>query len=616
MMKNMRLMAKPVFCLALVCTMALATPAWAAVQATQPSMVVTATRTTENVAEVSSSVSVITAKDIEEKGITDFADALRETPGLWVYGNGHFGGQTSISIRGAGAGQTSILLDGVRIADPISTDNSFNLGMYSVNGIGQIEVVRGPQSTLYGSQAMAGVVNIITEKGQGAPKAWLSLEGGSHNTMLGQMGTKGKIENLNFSVSASGLTTDGISKAKDTQEDDAYKRTQLNGRIGWEFSDKAELYFIGYFNNSDLDYDSFYGAPADSLDNEKVNSYTGIMGFDQKILDWWDHKITLSQGEIKRNYSDNSEYKSLLNTAKWQHNLHYKDLNTLTLGVDWEEEKGDYSNPLYFDSLPEKSTHTTGLFLQDRLSLFESLFINAGVRADDHSEFGGKTTYRLGAAYLLKDFGTTFKANYGTGFKAPSLYQLYSPYGNKDLDPEESTGWDVGVEQKLWQDKIRLGLTYFELKTDDLIAWNFATWKYYNVNEAKSHGIEAFASIEVCPWLTLDGTYTLTDTEDESTGKELIYRPKDKVSFGAKITPMEKLIFRLYGIYVGDRYSDAANTEKVDGYITMNASANYKLNEVFTLFGRVVNLFDEDYEEVKDYNTLGFSTFFGIRAEF
>ncbi|MBU2516583.1 MAG: TonB-dependent receptor [Proteobacteria bacterium] len=606
-----------------------AAPVWAAESASeeegkakavhQGEMVVTATMTEEDLNKVPSTTFVVTDLEIKEKAQWSLMDALRDVPGVYIRSNGPFGGATGLSMRGAQDGQTQIMLDGVRLADPISTSGVMNIASLLTGGVSQVEVVQGPQSTLYGSDAMAGVVNIITKRGQGKPSGWASGSFGSHNTWQGSAGAQGQVDRFNFMLSGAGVTTDGISKVKIGSENDPYRAYQFNGRFGYDLNDNTEVYFIGYYNQSKTDYDG-YGATGliDTQDNTEVTSYTSILGLTNAPLAWWNHKLTFSYGSVDRDYNDGSTFTSYLTTAQWRHNLLYKDINTATLGVNWQQEQGEYSVPgAWGDTLDKKTVDTLSFYLQDQLKVLEGLYLLGGVRNDHHDGFGNRMTWRVGASYNLAASGTTFKGTYGTGFKAPTLYQLYSPYGSQDLGPEKSKGWDLGVVQQLWNKRIKLGLTYFNIQTDDLISFDLNTWKFNNLEEVKSQGLEFYAQAHLLPWLGVDFSWTYTDAQDQGTDKDLAYNPRDKGTLGVRLPLMgDRLNIRVWALYVGDRYTDAANTGEVDSYITVNATATYKLTKWLSVYGNVINLFDEDYVEIQGYNTLGLSGFLGLRAEF
>lgn len=600
--------------LAFLMTLALA----AAADATEPvhmaEMVVTATRTEQDIDQVPSTVYVVDKKEIKEKQVWSLDDALRFVPGVSVRSNGNFAGPTSLTMRGGGDEQVRLMLDGVRLADPITPSGAFNLSMFDLGSVDSIEVVQGPQSTLYGSDAMSGAINIITRRGRGKPSAWAWAEGGSYDTLRGQVGFQGQEKKFNFFVSGSGITTNGISTAKDQPEKDPYRSYQFNTRLGYDLPAGGEVYLIGYFHRADADYDAFWSSPADSQDHVRNTAWTGIAGLRQNLTPWWDHDLKVSRGHNQRDYSDNSTYKSHLTSAQWQHNLHYGEISTTSLGVDWEQEEGEYDSPLYSDRMGSRTADLWGVFLQEQLTPLPGLVLIGGVRQDQHQEFGGKHTWKLGAAYLLAATGTRFKANYGTGFKAPTIYQLYSKFGNQSLQPEESRGWDVGLEQYLWAKKIKVGLTYFNMDTDQLILWDYDAWKYKNISQASSHGLEFSAKAHLTSWLALEGSYTYTHSESESSGNELAYVPKHKATLGLRLAPLDGLVVRVFGLYTGRRYADEENTEEVDGYTVWNLAASYRLSKRVQIMGKVVNLFDEDYEEIQGYGTMGLSGFLGVRV--
>lgn len=593
----------------------LALPASAA---SRQEMVVTATLTQEELDQVPFTTFVVTDLDIKEKAQWSLVDALRDLPGLYVRSNGPFGGVTSLSMRGTQPGQSLLMLDGVRVSDPIAPGGSMDIASLLTGGIGQIEVVQGPQSTLYGSEALAGVVNIITKRGQGAPRAWASSGYGSHNTWLGSAGGQGQVGRFNFMLAGAGINTDGISKVQVGSEDDPYRAYQFNARLGYDLNDHTELYFVGYYNYSKTDYDGF-GASGlvDTNDNSKATAYTGILGLTNAPLPWWNHKLTVSYGSVDRDYQDGSTYTSYLTTAQWRHNLLYKDINTLTLGVSWQQEQGQYSEPGIFGyTLSKQTVDNLAFYLQDQVKLLQGLYLLGGLRHDHNDDFGGQVTWRVGASYLLAATGTIFKGSYGTGFKAPSLYERYSPYGSQDLEPEKSKGWDLGVVQSLWGKRVKLGLTYFNIKTENLISFDLNTWKYANLDQVRSQGLELFGQVQAAPWLGVDFSWTYTDAQDEATDKDLAYTPRQKGTLGLRLPLMkDRLLIRLWALYVGTRYTNAANAQEVDSYVTVNASASYRINQWLSVYGNVVNLFDENYVEIEGYNTLGLSGFVGLRID-
>jgi vitamin B12 transporter len=267
-------------------------------------------------------------------------------------------------------------------------------------------------------------------------------------------------------------------------------------------------------------------------------------------------------------------------------------------------------------TLNRQSVDNLAFYLQDQVKVLQGLYLLGGVRHDHNDDFGGQATWRVGASYTLAASDTVFKGTYGTGFKAPSLYQRYSPYGSQDLKPEKSKGWDLGVVQNLWGKRLKLGLTYFNIQTDNLINFDLNTWKYANVDQVQSQGVEFFAQAQVTSWLGVDFSWTYTDVQDQATDKDLAYTPRQKGTLGLRLPLFkDRLLIRMWALYVGPRYADAANTQEVDSYLTVNASANYSINQWLSIYGNLVNLFDEDYVEIQGYSTLGLSGFVGLRVD-
>ncbi len=588
-------------------------------------VVVTATKTEEQIKELSSSVSVITRTEIEQKKLDSVVELLRTIPGLDVTRSGGPGKSTAIYLRGGNAGHTLVLVDGVQVNSP--TLGSFDFADLTIDNIERIEIVRGPQSTLYGSDAMSGVINIITRKGVGKPKAALTFEGGSYQTYREVASLTAGSETVNFSLAASHLETEGISAAAEQQgnhEDDGYTNTTISMRLGAEVFKQARLDTSLRYIEAESELDAL------GMDdpNYKQDSRTLILGtnFSHYLTGWWEQilKLQLTKNELEYTDPDTSWNNFKIDTAvreaEWQHNLYLlDDTDTLTLGAEYEEQAGE--NQGVFDEF----VINRALYIQNQLKLLDkSLFITAGARLDDHSLFGSQDTYRVGLAYRLKSTNTSFKANLGTGFKAPTLNDLFyrDPWGsrgNPELEPEENQGLDFGIEQRFWEDRIFLGATYFYNSFDNLIEWvEYAPWSWepQNVADATTAGWELEADINPVDELKLSGNYTYTDTENKQTGKELSRRPKHKLNLNLNYRPWEKLNLNLGINYVGQRWNDADNKKRVDSYTRVDLAISYDICDYAQLFGRVENLLDKQYQEVLDYSAPGASFYGGVKLTF
>ena len=607
-------------------------------------IVITATRIETASREVGSSITVITNQQIEERQNTTVLEVLRTVPAVDVVRSGGPGGQTSVFIRGAKSEHTLVLIDGIEMNDPITPGRSYDFANLTTDNIERIEIIRGPQSTLYGSDAIGGVINIITKRGKGKPRGFMSAEGGSFNTFTEKAGVSGGNQWANYSLGISRWDTDGISAANEkdgNHEKDGYENTSISTRLGVTPAENLDTDFILRYINAKADIDNSGGVGGDDPNN-KADSEQLFLRTQARLSlfnDLWEQKLGFSLTDLDRDYRndtdadhpsdlDRSSYDGKILKFDWQHNLYLHETNTLTLGVENEEEKGKskyYSEsalgPPYTSNFKEETARTTGYYLQDQVKLWDSWFTTLGVRLDDHSKFGSETTYRITSAYLVRQTGTKFKGTYGTGFKAPTLYQLYSQYGNQNLDPEESTGWDIGVEQSLFDKKLILGATYFSNEFDELIEFESSTWKYINVAEAEARGVEVFVSARAIDDLTLRASYTYTDTEDKETGKDLLRRAQNKFGLDVNYQFMDKGNVNLSLVYVGKRddndYSTwPATRVELDDYVLANLAASYDITRNIQVFGRVENFLDEDYEEVKGFGTPELSAFAGCKLSF
>jgi vitamin B12 transporter len=606
-------------------------------------VVVTATRMETPSREVASSITVITERQIRESQKPTVLEVLRDVPALDVVQSGGPGRTTSVFIRGAKSEHTLVLMDGVEMNDPMDPGRSYDFANLTTDNIERIEILRGPQSTLYGSDAMGGVINIITKRGRGKPGGFVSAEGGSFKTFTEKAGITGGSHLINYSLGLLRWDTDGFSAASENDgntEKDGGENTSVSARLGVTPAECLDLDFILRCIDAEADLDNSGGAGGDDPNNTEetkqlfFRSQARLSLFD----DLWEQKLGFSLSDHDRKYRndkdadhpddmDRSSYEGRIYKFDWQHNLYLHRTNILTLGVEHEEEEGKseyYSESAWgpYSSPFEKQTaRTTGYYLQDRIRLWDSWFTTLGARVDDHDRFGTEKTWRVASAYLIRRTGTRVKATYGTGFKAPTLYQLYSDYGDENLNPEESKGWDVGVEQSLLDEKLTLGVTYFRNEFENLIDFDSGTSKYENVAEASTGGVELFASLQPLDGLTVRVGYTYTDTEDKTTGEKLVRRPRNKFRIDSNCRFLEKGNVNLGVLYVGKRddmdYSTwPSRRVELDDYVRVDLAASYQVTGNVQIFGRIENLFDEDYEEAIGYGTPGISAYGGVKFSY
>jgi vitamin B12 transporter len=579
-------------------------------------VVVTATRVPTAEREIGSSVTVITEEEIKAKGYTTVREVLKGSLGLDVVSTGGPGAGTSVFLRGANSYHTLVLIDGMEASDPSQTQRQYDLAQLTVGNIERVEIVRGPQSVLYGADAMGGVINIITKRRK-EPTFYFGAEGGSYSTARQFLGLGAGNEWIDFSLDCSHIRTDGFSASDadlpGNMEDDAWENTTVSSRLGLAPTDWLDMGVSFRFHDGRTELDDG-GGPNNDLEkyhvdkqevfirpNLQVNLFDGL----------WEQTLAYGLTIHNRYYDDHpwgdSKYYGQKHEISWQHNLYLHKVNTLTLGVEYEREGMEST---YFD---QDSTYTCSLFAQDQIKLFDISFTTVGIRWDNHEEFGDHVTFRVAQAFVFDKIGTTIKGSVGTGFRAPSLYELYSSYGDPNFDPEESVGWDVGAEQSLFDDRITLGVTYFHNEFDDLIDFNLVTYLYEQVDHAETWGVESF--IKVFPFKDLSARvmYTYTNTDDDE-GLPLLRRPMHKGGLNVCYRFLdERGTANLDVLFVGKR-DDSVGGERVDldEYVVVNLGASFKIHKYVELFAHIENLFDEDYEEAFGYGTPGFSVYGGV----
>jgi len=587
-------------------------------------IVITANRMEMPVGEVGNSITVIGTNDLERTGGV-LADAMRGVPGVDVLRSGGPGTLTSMFIRGAKSEQTMFIIDGVKMNDPISSECSYNMDHLMLNNVERVEILRGPQSTLYGSEAIGGVVNVITKRGGKENDVSILAEAGSFNSLRAVLNASGSYSNIYYAVGIARFETDGFSAAGEkygNTEDDGYENTGASLRVGLVANEALDFEVSAHMIDSEADIDLFGGEGGDDPNYTSEYTQMFVRGQGHLVLfnDFWEQRAGVSFSEHDRDYINLSDaahpddvyhnkFDSDILQADWQSDLRFSESAALTFGLESEEQSGKT------ETLERHDTDTLSAYLQQYFKPVKDWTLTAGLRLDDHSKVGSETTYRMASSYLVEKTDTRFRCSYGTGFKTPSLFQLYSIYGDENLDSEESQSWDAGIEQGVWSDKISVGATWFESEFDEMIDYDFISSRFANVSEADIKGVEAELSFKPADGFETRGTYTYTHTEDGDTGDELLRRPKDKYSLVLSYAGNDKMALNVSLIYMGKRNDvDPASfaTTRVQSHCLVNAGASYSVNNRLRCFVRVENLFDEDYEEVIGYGTAGVSGYGGI----
>lgn len=598
--------------------------------------VITATRTETPLREIASSVTVISRGDLARKQNVLLSEVLRDVAGLDVVNSGGRGKATSVFMRGANSGHTLVLIDGVEMNDPISGNRAFNFGNLTTDNVERIEVLRGPQSTLYGSDAIGGVINIITRKGKGKPSFSVSSEYGARNTFIERASGRGGNDQVNFSFGLSQTNTDGISsaaKADGNDEGDGSRNTTFSGRLGLTplKNKKLTFDFTLRYTDAKTAFDDRAGPGGDDPNRSLKTKQWFTRGQTTLSLldDRWVQTLGFSYTENGRRDSDapsagsagyiRSTFDGRFTKLDWQNTFKLHKTNKLIFGLETEEDKG-HSTDNRFANLSWQYARTNSFYVQDQISLANRFFAAIGVRRDDHSQFGSKWTWRVAPTYIFALTKTKLKASYGTGFKAPTIFQLYAAgFGNSSLQPEKSQGWDFGFEQPLFDTHVTFGVTYYKNIFESLIG--FSGGKYNTVVGANTSGIESFIDWKPTTNIGFRVNYTYLDTKSESTGLALTRRARHKASLDAYWRFLEKGMLSAGVIYTGRRQDQdfsswPAKRVTLKDYTVVNLRASYKFTKNVELFGRVENVFDRRYQEVVGYGVPGATGYIGVKFRF
>ena len=611
----------------------------------EEAVVITATRTELPLSEVGQSISVIDAAEIARRQNDTVADLLRTVPGLTVARNGGVGTTTSVFIRGAEAEQTVTLIDGVKLNDPSSPGGGFNYANLLTGNIERIEVLRGSQSVLWGSQAIGGVVNIITAK----PTDTLA---GSVRAQYGYRDTQEIVGNVSqsfgpvaMSLGAGHFRTDGISafdEALGGNERDGYSNTGAHARFDIHVSDAVSVDLRGWYSDGKVGIDGFPPPNFTFADTREYSTTRELIGYSAvnvSLLDGRFHnRIAAAYTQTQRDSFDPDSTPTQTFDAtgrnsrfEYQGTFDLTDALRTTFGAESEESRFITAS---FGGPPTRGeAHIASQYLELVAQPLTGLTAVAGVRHDHHDRFGDETTSSASAAWTPNQDGTTLRASYSEGFKAPTLYQLQSEYGNSLLRPESARGGDVGIEQRLWDNKVQVGVTAFQRTTHDII--NFVSCStpltgvcvgrpfgtYDNVARARARGVELTAQFNPTDALQLQANYTHANAEDRSSGsatfgKDLPRRPSKTAtvlvdyqwSFGLKTGATFT--------HAGESFDNASNTRRIAGYDLVDVRFAWSVTSKVELQARVDNVLDEKYETVYRYGQLGRAAYAGAQISF
>src|SRR5450631_247908 len=607
-----------------------------------PPISVSATQIPTPVGELANSVTIITAADLERDQRRSVPDALNAVPGVNVVQTGGPGGQTSIFMRGTNPNHVKVFIDGIDAGDPSSPAGNFDFAHLLTGDIAQIEILRGPQSGLYGSDAIGGVISITTKKGDGPPKITALLEGGSFGTFNQQAGLSGSQSNFNYTVNVQHLRSTSMPVTPlnllapgQTRNNDTYDNWTYSTKLGADLSDNFTLNFVGRYTDAKIGFTGDDFTPFPLSFPEALQSTTNNHNLFTRGEAIW----SLLDGRFKnffgvsytdqknRNIDPNPDFPGNFGFTSPQVAPPFTNEGWRTK-YDWRGEAIIAPGHLVVAGLEHQkdslSTDTTGTvdagfnfsqttttasntndagFIELQSQFAKRFFIVANLREDDNQTLGPHTTWRLAPAFIVPGTDTKLKATYGTGFKAPSLTQLYvnnPSFGfiaNRNLQPETSKGYDYGFEQSILHDRVSFGATYYRNDITNLIVNQFVpVFTNVNVGQAKTSGVESFLAVIPIERVKVRADYTYTQTLDETTGLGLLRRPAHKASVATIWNPVDPLTLSATVSYT----SSGVDTGRVGSparldtpsFTLVNLAANYAVDKRLTLFGRVANLFN------------------------
>lgn len=610
-----------------------------------PPISVSATQIPTPVDQFGSSVTVITAEEIERDQRRTIPDVLNNVPGLHVVQTGGPGGQTAIFMRGTGSQHIKVLIDGIDVSDASTPNGAIDLGHLLSSDIERVEVLRGPQGSLYGSNAIGGVISIETKKGSGPAKAGAVVEGGSMGTFNQAASLRGEEKNIDYAFNVAHYRSTDISvtpaymvPSGGHANPNSYDNMTYATRLGAKVTDDLKVNFIGRYIDARLLYtnDNLNVFPfVSNIERSDYGNKT-FLGRAEAVWALLDGHLVNTFGanltDYKRNNQDpngtpESKYASTRAKFDWHGNLVVTPGQTLVMGFEREDERASSSSLGTFPAVPISYNAKSGnqaAYLELQSQFAKRFFLVSNIRIDDNDQFGNHVTWRLAPAFLVPVTETKLKGSYGTAFKAPTLYELYGVgdfnfIGNPQLKPETSNGYDFGFEQPLFNGRVNFGATYFHNDISNLINGVFVPANtYVNIGKAETYGVETFAEAKVTERLRVRGDYTRTIAKDSTTGLDLVRRPRDKASGSVVWNAIDPLTLSANVLYVGswfdfDRQGLVFPAAPTPSYTVVNIAASYVMNSNVTWFGRVDNLFDKKYENPIGWMQPGLAVYGGVK---
>lgn len=632
------------------------TPAFA--QTAIPDTIVTATGVPTPLERVPASVTVIDRRMIEENGYATLAEALATVPGVRIAQSGAMGQQASVFMRGNSSRSTLVLMDGVPVNDPSDPNGAFNFGNETLFDVERIEVLRGPASSLYGSAAIGGVINLVTRR---APpdKAFVpygELAGGTQRTLRTGGGATGTVGAFDYLASLYNVSTQGFNATasrfnRTLSEADGFRGTSAVARLGYTPFAGTRIEGMVRWRENRVGLDSVPRDDPNYTGDDR--RWFGQLRGESRLFDGaWTTGLRLAYTEDRRTYTNlpdilsgataNDYYRGTRQSVDWGNVVRLPGFGpaadgALTFGVNYAHEDAySQAGNAPFRTIVNAKQDTTAVHAAVQYRFWDRLDVTASLRRDEVSDFTGATTWRIGGVYAIPEFNMRLRASGGTAFNAPSLFQRYGVIGstfrgNPNLKPENSIGYEFGAEMDIpafAQPRFAtVGFTFFQSRVTDLINYNAQFSTLVNIDRANIKGVELALTLRPAPWLTADLAWTITDPEDASTHRQLARRPQNVITATARIEPLPGLVIAPQILFTGPSPEGAfASYTNTGASITqprnnksgtiLNITASYRFTPQITGFLEGRNLTNSDWEPVNGFQISGRSVILGTRFAF
>jgi vitamin B12 transporter len=571
-------------------------------------VVVTATRTEENPDATASSIDVVTQQDIQNQQFRDVNQALKSVDGLETVANGAPGQLTEIFIRGTESNHTEFLMDGRRLQSGLLGD--YDITNMTLDNVEQIEVLKGPSSALYGPESIGGVVNIITGRTTDKPfEGSLSFEGGSFSSFREDLQFDGHEKSLDYSFESTRWDSH-FERPNNDLELSSFRSNEK-----YKINDDLQADFVAYYSQSDTGDPGDLRFGATSQNRLLVENWLVSPGITWQTQDFWKQRFFVSFAP-QRVHADEPDFGNNDRTQIDQLQLSYQSDFQITehwsLTAGSEIQDTDVSrNSFAVSNIQNTNTRTSG-FLQSQWEILPNWNLINGMRVDTFSDFSDRITWKVGSSYKVPVTTTVFHANVGTAYAPPTPGDLYYPnYANPNLSPEESMGWEAGIKQPLWKDRLTLKSTYFHNDIKNLIQLD-ASYIPQNLSRATTQGVETSLVFKPIDQVELQFQHTYLDAKDDSTGLRLIRRPRNIYETDVVWRPLETTVLSLGMRYVNGRTDGSSNTP-IEDYMTLRAAVSWLVNPHVQIFARGENLTNDQYQETLGYPALDTAVYGGVK---